>query len=265
MSKKLDRRRFLAAAAAATGAFAAGFRPSSSANAADSSWGDLTGRFVYDGPTPERIKLPVDKDVECCGKFDIRDESIIIDKGGGLKNLYIYVRSKVTTICGDLLANVEKRMVLDNIDCVFKPHCMSIWYPHQEFFIVNSDPVAQNVSLTPMFDKAMNCIIEVGRTATYRFSRPERKPLPVACNYHPWESAYVLPLDHPYVAISRDDGSFTIPRLPVGTLEFQIWHERTSYLSTKDWPNGRLTMEIKPGENNLGTVILPPSMFVKRS
>ncbi len=46
--------------------------------AGDSTWGDLVGRLVFDGKTPQRKKLTVDKDVECCGKFDIRDESLMV-------------------------------------------------------------------------------------------------------------------------------------------------------------------------------------------
>ena len=54
--------------------------------AADSDqWADLIGRLVYDGPPPERKKLKIDKDIECCGKFDIRDESSMVGEHGGLE------------------------------------------------------------------------------------------------------------------------------------------------------------------------------------
>jgi hypothetical protein len=59
------------------------------------------------------------------------------------------------------------------------------------------------------------------------------------------------------------DGKFRIPKLPVGGLEFQAWHERVGYLDAPDWPKGRFTMTIKPGTNDLGTIKLAPSMFEK--
>lgn len=65
------------------------------------------------------------------------------------------------------------------------------------------------------------------------------------------------------MAITGKDGSFTIPKLPVGELEFQIWHERVTYLNTKDWPNGRMKMKIQAGVNDLGTVKLSPSALAK--
>ena len=55
----LTRRRFLARTAAAA---AVGF-PATAIAGEKQEWGDLKGRFVYDGKPPERKKLKVDKDV----------------------------------------------------------------------------------------------------------------------------------------------------------------------------------------------------------
>ena len=260
---KLNRRQFVTTSTATAGALAAGLGVSRQARAADDAWGDLKGRLVYDGTAPERKKLVVDKDVECCGKFDIRDESLMVGKDGGLQNVYIYVRSRRVDVCPDLEKDAEKQVLLDNRDCIFIPHCMTIWTSKQEFYIVNSDPVAQNVAFNPLLDKPANIVIPVGGDATWTFRRAQRLPVPIVCNYHPWESAYILPLDHPYVAITGEDGSFTIPKLPAGELEFQIWQERVGYLATKDWPKGRMKTTIQAGTNDLGTIKLAPSDLEK--
>jgi len=260
---KLNRRQFVGGSTVAAGSLAAGIAMPGIARAAEDAWGDLTGKFVYDGVAPERKKLVVDKDVECCGKFDIRDESLMVGDDGGLKNVYIYVRSKRVDICPDLDKETEDKVLLDNRDCIFVPHCMSIWTSKQKYHIVNSDPVAQNVAFNPLLDKPANIVIPVDGDATWTFRRAQRVPVPIACNYHPWESAYILPLDHPYVAITDENGSFTIPKLPVGELEFQIWHERVGYLNTQDWPKGRMKTTIQAGTNDLGTIKLAPSVLEK--
>lgn len=264
MPSKLHRRRFLKGTVAIAGVWtaAAGERPG--AWAADDSWGDLTGKLIYDGVAPERKKFVVDKDIECCGKFDIRDETLMVGIGGGLKNVYVYLRSKVRAICPELEETVEKQVLLDNRDCIFIPHCMKIWHAQQEYYIKNSDPVAQNVAFSPALDQPANIVIPVGGDATWKFNKSQREPVSIACNYHPWESAYILPLDHPYAAISGDDGSFTIPRLPVGDLEIQFWHERTGPLETKGWPRGRMTIAIGAGVNDLGAIKLPAALFAKK-
>jgi len=263
MSKKLNRRQFVARSAAAAGVAAAGLQSRNVATAATSQWGDLTGRLLYDGTAPARKKLTVDKDVECCGKFDIRDESLMVGEEGGLANVYIYVRSRSVDINPELAEAIEPKVVLDNRDCIFMPHCMAIWYDKQEFEIINSDPVAQNVAFSPLGDIPANIVLPVDGTATYTFRRKQSTPVAIACNYHPWESAYILPRDNPYVAITELDGTFRIPKLPVGELEFQVWHERVEYLETPTWSRGRFDLTIKPGTNDLGTIKIAPEWLVK--
>ncbi|MCS7238136.1 MAG: hypothetical protein NZ899_07695 [Thermoguttaceae bacterium] len=233
---------------------------------ASQPWGCLRGRFVYDGPTPERKKLVVDRDIECCGKFDIRDESLMVGPDGGLANVFVYLRSRPGNIPPELADETPERVLLDNRDCIFIPHCLTVWVPRQKLYIVNSDPVAQNVAFSPLGDRPANIILTPppGPTAEalWEFRRPQVAPFLVKCNYHPWESAYILVRDNPYMAISRPDGTFEIDKLPAGRHEFQVWQERIGYLQVATWPRGRFNVEIKPGTTvDLGTIRLPPALF----
>lgn len=266
MTRRISRRRFVQRSMMGAGVLAAGFGVPSVLSAAD-AWGDLVGRFVYDGKAPERKKLKVDKDVDCCGKFDIRDESLMAGSDGGLGNVFLYVRTRKVDVCPEIEQSLPKQVKLDNRDCIFKPHCMSLWYGKQEFYILNSDPIAQNVDFRPLGDLPANIILSPapGKNvdAKWKFNKMQIVPVPIACNYHPWESAYILPRDNPYVAISAADGTFKIPKLPVGKIEFQAWHERIGYLDTPQWTRGRFELEIKPGANDLGAIKLPPAKFDK--
>jgi hypothetical protein len=259
----MNRRRFVAHSAGAVAGFALGYAaPTIIRAAAAGQWGDLVGRFQYDGK-----KLKVDKDVDCCGKFDIRDESLMVGEDGGLGNVYVYVRTRKVDICPELEESAPKQVLLDNRDCIFMPHCMWIWCDKQQYSIVNSDPIAQNVAFSPLGDVPANIILtpapSEGDKAVWTFRRKQNIPVPIKCNYHPWESAYVLPRDNPYAAVSAMDGTFRIPRLPAGTLEFQVWHEKVGYLDAPGWPKGRREITIKPGVNDLGTITLAPPIFEK--
>ena len=264
-NNRLTRRRFISGTAAglATGLAAPAFVKA----AGSDKWADLAGRLVYDGAAPERKKLKVDKDVECCGKFDIRDETLMVGEDGGLANVFVYVRSRRVEICPELEETVDNQVLLDNRNCIFIPHCMTIWTDKQEYRIVNSDPVAQNVAFSPLGDVPANIILPPppadAAEATWKFRRSQSVPVPIACNYHPWESGYILPRENPYVAISAIDGTFRIPKLPADDLEFQVWHERVGYLATPEWSKGRFEMSVKPGVNDLGTIKLAPSTFEK--
>jgi hypothetical protein len=42
---------------------------------------------------------------------------------------------------------------------------------------------------------------------------------------HPWMTAYILVADHPYTAVTGDDGTFVIEDVPPGTYRIRMWHE----------------------------------------
>ncbi|MCA9066870.1 MAG: hypothetical protein KDA96_27575, partial [Planctomycetaceae bacterium] len=42
---------------------------------------------------------------------------------------------------------------------------------------------------------------------------------------HTWMLAWQLPLDHPFAAVTDENGNFEIPNLPAGTHKFIVWHE----------------------------------------
>jgi hypothetical protein len=50
--------------------------------------------------------------------------------------------------------------------------------------------------------------------------------IPVKCNIHGWMHAYIGVLDHPYFAVSKEDGTFTISNLPPGSYTLTIWQEK---------------------------------------
>ncbi len=59
--------------------------------------------------------------------------------------------------------------------------------------------------------------------AHYRY-RDETGFIEVACNPHPEERSYILVFDHPYAAVTAEDGTFSIPNLPAGNHQVRVWH-----------------------------------------
>ena len=50
--------------------------------------------------------------------------------------------------------------------------------------------------------------------------------VPLECTLHPWMKAWVGVLDHPWFAVSRADGTFSIDGVPPGEYELESWHEK---------------------------------------
>ena len=82
-------------------------------------------------------------------------------------------------------------------------------------------------------------------------------------------AGYVLVKEHPYMAVSTDDGSFIIENLPAGVpIEFQVWHETAGYVteinkggSPTEWSRGRFELTLTEGETDLGQVLVDPENF----
>jgi hypothetical protein len=50
-------------------------------------------------------------------------------------------------------------------------------------------------------------------------------PVRAKCDVHPWMSAFVGVVPHPYFAVSGDAGEFTLENVPPGDYEIEAWHE----------------------------------------
>lgn len=226
-------------------------------------WGTLKGRFVYDGKPPVPVKCNVTKDIEVCTKNQPVEEMITVGPTGGLANVCVWVRTKDVPTHPQYDAE-PKPVIFDNKDCRFTPHIAAV-RTGQTLTIANTDPVAHNTLATCRTNAAFNFNLPPGAKQDVTFANAERLPVTVQCGSHPWMKAYLLIQDSPYMAVSATDGSFEIVNLPAGVeLEFQVWHD-TGYIInvTKDgdkteWKLGRFTTTLKPGDNDLGDLLVSP-------
>jgi len=222
-------------------------------------WGALKGRFVVDGTPPTPNPLVVTKDQHCMNKKPI-NESVLVGDDGSLANALVYVRlgrrDKID-VHPDYAAKLSEAVELDNGGCRFVPH-VTLLRAGQPFLLKNSDPVGHNTNVG-----LFNQIIPAGGETTTKIDRAAAVPLPVTCNIHPFMKGFVLVQDHPYMAVSAEDGTFEIKNIPAGKREFQFWHE-TGYLrelkldgGTTD-RRGRLELIIKAGQTlDLGDIRVP--------
>ncbi len=63
----------------------------------------------------------------------------------------------------------------------------------------------------------------VGKSRAVRFDRPGI--VRVFCDIHSHMSAWVLVFNHPFFAVTGDDGRYTIPNVPPGSYSLAAWHD----------------------------------------
>jgi len=100
----------------------------------------------------------------------------------------------------------------------------------------NTDPYFHNVfslSRAATFDLGR---FRQGQTREQTFTKPGL--IKVYCHIHSHMSATILVLDHPYFAVPRLDGSFSLANVPPGKYTIVGWHERVGERSS--------TIEVEP-------------------
>lgn len=217
-------------------------------------WATLAGRVTLVGGIPVLPPLVTQgdenvKDAAHCAAHEVPNEALVVDaRTKGIRNVFVYLRRKPQRIHPDLLEVLPKEVEFDQKGCRFLKHATAM-HRGQTLLLKNSDavPHGTNVqggprSANPLFPP--NC--EPDR---YRFTRARPVPVPVTCNLHPWMKAWVLVQDHPYFAVTDENGRFAIEKLPAGTeLEFRVWHEAKGFIDSVDGSiqRGVLNVTLEP-------------------
>lgn len=243
------------------------------ANAED--WGTLKGRFVYGGDPPAATKLKADKDPEVCGAHELFQESLVVDPSTkGIANVIMFLHlergDKAPPIHPDFAATPAEARI-DNVGCRFEPHVLVV-RSGQPMIIGNKDPVGHNTKIDSIKNAQINPIVAANSEIKHKLAKEERMPVRVSCSIHTWMQAWIVVKDSPYATASKADGSFEIANLPVGKWTFQVWQEANSGTNitqverggkSEAWKKGRVELEIKPGDNDLGEIVIPASVFKK--
>src|SRR5687768_3891635 len=115
-------------------------------------------------------------------------------------------------------------VVLDQVKCLYTPHVVAVMVG-QTLEVRNSDDTLHNVMAAPRVNPAFNFgQPSAGSKNELVFKGAEMK-MNVKCFMHPWMSGYIHVLEHPYFAVTGEDGSFTIKGLPPGEYEVTVLHE----------------------------------------
>lgn len=184
----------------------------------------LTGKVIFEGPKPKRKVIRMMTDPGCAAQHSkrVRSERVIVNKDGTLRNVVVYLKSGFQG--GPFEAPTEPVM-LDQVGCIYKPHVFAVQVC-QPVQIRNSDPTLHNVHGYTKENKPFNFAQPVqGMEKTLTFNKPEQA-LTIKCDVHPWMKTYGWVFDHPFFAVTDEDGAFTISGLPDGEYIIEAWHER---------------------------------------
>lgn len=186
--------------------------------------GSIGGKATFQGTAPAAAPVKTDADPKCklMHPQGLASDQVVVSADGGLKNVFVYVKKGLE---GKAFETPKTPVVFDQIGCQYTPKVFGV-QTNQTLEIRNSDDTLHNVHSLPKNSPQFNLGMPIkGMKLKKTFTKPEVM-VKIKCEVHPWMAAYAGVLDHPYFAVSGDDGSFEIKDLPPGDYVIEAWHEK---------------------------------------
>jgi hypothetical protein len=149
-------------------------------------------------------------------------QAVEVNGNGTLRNVFVWVKGGLE---GKQFPVSSEAVELDQKGCIYHPHVIAL-QANQPFKVANSDPTTHNVHPLPKVNREWNKSQTASAPAVEaKFPRQEIM-IAVKCNIHPWMRSYINVVDHPFFAVTGEDGSFQIKGLPPGTYTIEAIHEK---------------------------------------
>lgn len=184
----------------------------------------VTGKVTFEGTPPVPQVLRMDADPVCSSQNPngLPSEEAVVNPNGTLKNVFVYVKQGVE---GQKFEAPKDAVTFDQRGCRYHPHVFGIM-ANQPLQIVNSDGTLHNVHALPKNSKEFNLGMPIqGMKLNQKFTAPEQM-VKIKCDVHPWMSAYAGVMEHPFYAVTGEDGMFSLKDLPPGEYTIEAWHEK---------------------------------------
>lgn len=259
-------------AAALILSFLAGWR--ASAQAGD-DWGNIKGRITWGGakiPAQVAIQLPAgNPSVNDCLKANKGmpppDESFVVNKENkGMKNVFVWLvdpedpkQKKPLKIHPSLQPLPKKPLEIDQPACHFIPQALAL-REGQVLLVKNSASFAHNFKYTgnPLTKNSGNPLMPPGSSVEIDNLQADRLPVLLECNIHPWMRGYMRVFNHPYFAVTDENGAFEFKNAPAGTFRLMVWHGASGWKGGVKGREGD-PVDIKAGAStDLGNLAFPP-------
>lgn len=185
--------------------------------------GTVSGIASPATPLPALAPLPVGADSAVCGA-SIADSSAQ-QAGTGLGNVVVWLDG----VRKGKAIPLEKRIEVESDHCRLVPRVQGA-YVGGAVNVVGHDPFRQHLRFVAGGEKEPRATVLLGKDEQVVPSElPLKTPglVVIRDQDHAWPRAFVAVFDHPYFAVTKPDGAFTIDQVPPGSYTLVAWHERT--------------------------------------
>ncbi len=185
--------------------------------------GNITGSIAFGGDAPQPQVLQMAADPYCTTAHagtDVTAQRLVVNDNGTVRYVFVYVKEGLE---GKAFPAATGSVQLSQTGCMYDPHMFGV-QAGQTMTILNNDDTLHNINAQPTNNDGFNFAQPImGMTTDVTFGNAEI--IPVKCDVHPWMQAYIGVVDHPYFAVTGNDGGFAINNLPAGDYVVAAWHE----------------------------------------
>jgi hypothetical protein len=232
--------------------------------------GTLKGTVVYDGTPPDMTSANADMVTKQKAKPECLVGATDEDKAAfewhvnaqnkGVKNVIVWLSpgdNSYFKLSDADKKPIQEEVVIDQPHCAFLPHCavaFTCFYDGSKFaptgqkivFKNGSNGIAHNTDYKDSRGSGANPLLNAGQkhVGTEVMNRPDL--IKLSCSVHTWMRAYIRNFDHPFAAVTDENGHYEIKNVPTGVpVQLVIWHEVAEY-----GENGRKgkTVTLKDGD-----------------
>ncbi|HEX9144367.1 MAG TPA: carboxypeptidase regulatory-like domain-containing protein [Candidatus Binatia bacterium] len=183
------------------------------------SWGEtIKGNVRYAGAPVERKKLRVTIDQYICGKEKDAEE-LVLSPTNGIRNAVVSLQNPPP---GTKWASNDSAVTMDQKQCAFVPRVVVVPVGGTVEFL-NSDRLLHNVKSAGKENPPFNRAQPHARSISFKFKKPEI--LRVDCDLHSWMRGWVVVAEHPFYAVTNEQGEFILDNVPPGKYSLQVWQE----------------------------------------
>ena len=197
----------------------------------------IQGTIRYVGAPIEKKKTPVTIDQYICGK-EKEPEDLLLSSNNGIRNAVVSLQNVPPGAKRDWNFPAAK---MDQKQCSFIPRVVIVPAGGTVEFL-NSDRLLHNVRSAGKENPPFNRAQPHARSISFAFKQPEL--LRVDCDLHSWMRGWVVVAEHPFYALTNEQGEFTLENVPRGKYTLQVWQESL----------GNVTQEVVVGDKGATTV-----------
>jgi uncharacterized membrane protein/plastocyanin len=184
----------------------------------------VQGKIFFDGnpPPPEKLSLPMACGIDSGSESDLLSNEVLV-KDGLVQNALVWISAGL-----DPKANYPTpttSVLLDQKKCQYVPRVVAAQVG-QSVEIINSDPTFHNVKAISKNNPEFNDAMPAQNDRIFKTFHHSEIFVQTKCSVHPWMTANIAVLEHPYFAVTLANGEYNIYDLPPGTYTLQVWHER---------------------------------------